>query len=90
VVLVIYFYKYSLFHNTHQVLGGLPRGVGGFAILYFISFHFIFCFDDTHQVLVGLPQGVGGPAILFYLFCFSLFLYKHPRAARAVGLLKGG
>jgi hypothetical protein len=40
------------FYNTHQVLVGLPQGVGGLAILFYLY--------DTHQVFVGLPQGDGG------------------------------
>jgi hypothetical protein len=33
---------FSFFHDTHQVLVGLPHGVDGLAILFiFISFYFI-------------------------------------------------
>jgi hypothetical protein len=57
------------FYNTHQVLVGLPRGVGGLAILhYIISVYFY----NTHQVLVGLPQGFGGLSI-FLLYYINLF-----------------
>jgi hypothetical protein len=61
------------FHNAHQVLAGLPQGVGGLAGLFvFIFYYFILVHcHNTHHVRAGLPQGVGGLAILFY---FSLFL----------------
>jgi hypothetical protein len=45
------------------VLEEIPHGVGGLAILFYISLAY---FYDTHQLLVGLLQGVGGLAILFF------------------------
>jgi hypothetical protein len=53
------------------VLVGLPQGVNGLGILFYIVFVY---FDNMHQVLVRLPQGVGGLAILFYLFCLYFIL----------------
>jgi hypothetical protein len=57
------------FHNTHQVLVELPRGVGDLFFSFFSPFYLFIedNFYNTHQVLVGLPQGVGGLAILFNL-----------------------
>jgi hypothetical protein len=46
------------------VLVGLPQGVGGLAILFYLILVYL---HNAHQVLVGLPQRVGGLAILFYL-----------------------
>jgi hypothetical protein len=57
---MLFLFIFVHFYNTHQVLVGLPQGVGGLAILfriYFSSLH------NTHQVLTGLPQGVGDLAI---------------------------
>jgi hypothetical protein len=52
-------------YNTHQVLVGLPQGVGGLVLLFYFIFHFILVhFYNTHQVLVGLSQGVDDLAIL--------------------------
>jgi hypothetical protein len=50
------------------VLGGVPQGVDGLAILFvFILYEFILIyFYNTHQVLIGLPKGVGGLVLLFY------------------------
>ena len=31
------------FYNTHQVLVGLPQGVGGLGILYVVLFYIILC-----------------------------------------------
>jgi hypothetical protein len=47
------------------VLVGLPLGVGGLAILFYLNFILV-CFQNTHQVLVRQPQGVGGLAIFNY------------------------
>jgi hypothetical protein len=49
------------------VLGGLPLGDGGLAILFHFS---LFYFYSTHQMLVRLPEGVGSLAILFDLILF--------------------
>jgi hypothetical protein len=43
----------------HQLLVGLPQGVGGLAILFVFMLVY---FHNTNQVLVGLPQGIGGLA----------------------------
>jgi len=59
---LLFWFILVYFHNTHQVLIGLPQGVGGLAILFLFIFVY---FYHPHQVLVGLSQGVGGLAILF-------------------------
>jgi hypothetical protein len=55
---------------VHQVLVGIPKRVGGHAILFILNEFILFYFNNTHQVLVGHPQGVGGLAILFISFYF--------------------
>jgi hypothetical protein len=85
ILFYLFYVTLLYFHNTHQVLVGLPQGVDGLGILFvLISFHsisFLFIFITLEQVLVGHPQGVSGLAVLLYtflflksLFHFSLFL----------------
>jgi hypothetical protein len=43
VIAMLFYIILVYFHNTHQVLVRLPKGVGGLAILHHnILFHFIF------------------------------------------------
>jgi uncharacterized membrane protein len=54
IYLIVSHIPLGYFKNTHQVMVGLPLGVGGLAI----SFHLILCyFYNTLQVLVGLLWG---------------------------------
>jgi hypothetical protein len=53
------------FHNTHQVLVGLPQGVDGLVILVYSY--------TTHQMLVGLPQGDSGLVLYFICSVFNSF-----------------
>ena len=85
VCISIYFNSVD-FYNTHQVLVGLPQGVGALAFSFSFLFILVY-FHNKHQVLVGLPQGVGGLAGLFlFYFIFILFyfiLLRVPGACRA-------
>ena len=58
----IFYFDFILvyFHNAHQVLAGLPQGVGDLAVFFYLIL--VYC-HNTHQVLV--PNG-GGLATLFY------------------------
>ena len=60
-----YFILFNLY-NTHQVLVGIPQGVGGLAILFY--------FYNTDHVL---PQGVVGLAMLFIYFISIYFCNTH-------------
>jgi hypothetical protein len=51
-VALLFFKAY--FYNTHQVLVGLPQGVGGIAIvLYFVLYYF----NNTVKVMAGQARG---------------------------------
>jgi hypothetical protein len=60
------------FYNTHEVIVGLPQGIGGLAILFYLFYIILVYFHITHQVLVGLLQVVGGLAIYNVSFWFFL------------------
>jgi hypothetical protein len=64
-VALLSYFIFVYFHITHQVLGRLPQGVGGFPVLFcFILNYFILVyFYNAHQVLVGLPQRVDGGSV---------------------------
>ena len=79
--------SFNFFYNTHQVLVGLPQGVGGLANL---SYFILIRSYNMRQVLQGLPQGDGGLVLLFYLFrfyfilvYFNIFLQHTPSAGKA-------
>jgi hypothetical protein len=83
----LFYFILVYFQITHQVLVGLPQGVGGLAIL---SYFIMICLYNMRQVLLGLPQANGGLVLLFYLFCFCFILvyflffsYHAPSAGKA-------
>jgi hypothetical protein len=54
------------------MLVGLPKGVGGLAILFYFILVYLY---NMHQVLVGLPQGVDGLAFYSIFILFYIILY---------------
>jgi hypothetical protein len=75
VALILYFISIHLY-NTHQVLVGLPQGVGDLANLSNLNFIVVYVYK-MYQVLVGLPQGVEGLAILLCKFHIVYFNTTH-------------
>jgi hypothetical protein len=49
------------------VLVGLPQGVGGVAILFYLVYFISAYIYNIHLALAGLPQGVRALAVYFNL-----------------------
>jgi hypothetical protein len=56
----------------HQVLVGLPQGVGGIAILFILLYFITVYVYNTHQLLTGLPQAKGLVALLLYFILYNM------------------
>jgi hypothetical protein len=62
---ILFYFILVHFYNTHQVLVGLPQGVGGLAI-YFIPF--ILLLLHAPRACRAFPRDYAGLAILFDSF----------------------